>query len=89
MTPITTLGKLGDYWEVPFFGSFRGSGQPDLGPKGCQSFWRFQGLRGTGLHSEKAGTPKKGPAKFPVLLARVLQRLPPLLGKGSAKIFGA
>ena len=24
--PITTLGKLGDYWEVPFFGSFRGSG---------------------------------------------------------------
>ena len=26
MTPFTTLGKLGDCWEVPFFGSFRGSG---------------------------------------------------------------
>ena len=26
MTPITTLRKLGDYGEVPFFGSFRGSG---------------------------------------------------------------
>ena len=26
MTLMTTLGKLGDYWEVPFFGSFRGSG---------------------------------------------------------------
>ena len=24
--PITTLGKLGDYSGVPFFGSFRGSG---------------------------------------------------------------
>ena len=22
MTPIATLAKLGDYWEVPFFGSF-------------------------------------------------------------------
>ena len=26
ITPITTLGKLGEYWEVRFFGSFRGSG---------------------------------------------------------------
>ena len=26
-TPITTAGKLGDYREVPFFGSFRGSGK--------------------------------------------------------------
>ena len=26
MTPITTLEKLGDVWEVPFLGSFRGSG---------------------------------------------------------------
>ena len=25
--PITTLGKLGDYLGVPFFGSFRGSGK--------------------------------------------------------------
>ena len=24
--PITTLGKLGAYWGVPFLGSFRGSG---------------------------------------------------------------
>ena len=24
MSPITTLGKLGDYWEVPFSGSLRG-----------------------------------------------------------------
>ena len=24
--PITTLGQLGDYWGVPFFGCFRGSG---------------------------------------------------------------
>ena len=26
MTPITTLRKLGDYGEVPFFGSYRGLG---------------------------------------------------------------
>ena len=26
MTPITTLRKLEDFWEVPFFGFFRGSG---------------------------------------------------------------
>ena len=26
MTLITTLGKLGHHWEVPFFGSFKGSG---------------------------------------------------------------
>ena len=25
--PITELGKLGDYWEAPFFGSSRGSGK--------------------------------------------------------------
>ena len=24
--PIATLGKQGFFWEVPFFGSFRGSG---------------------------------------------------------------
>ena len=24
--PRATLGKLGDYWEVPFVGSFSGSG---------------------------------------------------------------
>ena len=26
MTPIATLGKPRDYWGLPFFGSFRGSG---------------------------------------------------------------
>ena len=31
MTPITTLRKLGDYWEVHFFGSFRGSAFGSLG----------------------------------------------------------
>ena len=25
ITPITTLGKLGDSWEAPFFGTFRGA----------------------------------------------------------------
>ena len=24
--PISTLGKQGDYWGAPLFGSFRGSG---------------------------------------------------------------
>ena len=34
MTPITTLGKLGDYWEVPFLGGglrMQGLGFRDLG----------------------------------------------------------
>ena len=26
MIPTAMLGKLGDFWEVTFFGSFRGSG---------------------------------------------------------------
>ena len=36
--PITTLGKLGDYLGVPFFGSFRGSGVVQSAIKELQRF---------------------------------------------------
>ena len=36
ITLITTLGKLADYLEVPFFGSFRGSGDSVKIEHACQ-----------------------------------------------------
>ena len=66
MTSITTIGKLGDYWVDPFFGSLGVQGMQGLcgashPTEGCLFGWlsRMQGLGFRGLGYEIL-QPKKG-----------------------------